>query len=591
MIAISACPFSAGQKGRPTRTTLVIPGRESKGTLTMASHRLGYLPAVILLYLANCLPGGKMRRDVDHVGRGSGLGLLARCCRGAFGILLAIGFFAVSASAASAATDVTLWVSTAGTATTVCTGTGTSACKTITDAIAAAEQLTTDDVTIDVAAGTYDENLAIQDSGNVGYTLTINGAGSTATILDGAKSGTDIAVSNNTNVAVTISGLEIADGSGYDSDLGGAVLNAATLTLKNDEFLDDSAEEGGAVYNEDGATVTLADDTFLGIQGSFGGAVDNLGTATLTDDTVSGMSGEEGGVLYNNTTGTATLTDDTFSADSADYGGAVDNLGTVSLTNDTLSGDSATEYGGGIYNTSTATVFDDTFANDSATVGGGGLLNYTLKSLTVTATILDSAPCTYISGYYPIVDGGYNVESDDSCGFGGSTSKVDSTTIDLASTLAANGSKGPDTVALGVGSSAIGVVPQASCTVATDERGMHRPGTFDKTSCDAGAYEFQTTVPSAPQHVSAKRGNESITIKWSAPSSNGGLAISGYRLFCGKNKSVSTKGTPTAKPSAKTTSTKVSKLKNGTEYYCVVVATNAEGSSRASSTVHATPKA
>jgi hypothetical protein len=558
----------------------------------VASHRLGYLPAVTL-HLVNCLPGGKMRRDVDHVGRGSGLGLLARWCRGAFGILLTIGFFAVSASAASAATDVTLWVSTEGTATTGCTGTGTSACQTITDAIAAAEDLTTNDVTIDVAAGTYDENLSIQDSGNVGYTLTINGAGSTATILDGTKSGTDIAVSNNTNVAVTISGLEIADGSGYDSDLGGAVLNAATLTLKNDEFLDDSAESGGAVYNEEGATVTLADDTFLGVQGSYGGAVDNLGTATLTDDTVSGMSGVvEGGVLYNNSTGTATLTDDTFSADSAEYGGAVDNLGTATLTDDTLSGDSA-DVGGGLYNTSTATLMDDTFANDTA-ADGGGLLNDTSspsKSLTVTASIIDAATCAYAGGTYRVVDGGYNVESDDSCAFDGSTSKVDSTTIDLASTLAGNGSKGPDTLALGVGSSAIGVVPQASCTVATDERGVHRPGTFGKTSCDAGAYEFQTTVPSAPRNVSAKRGNESITIKWSAPSSSGGLAISGYRLFCGKNKSVSTKGTPTAKPSAKTTSTKVSKLKNGTEYYCVVVATNAEGSSPASSTVHATPKA
>ncbi len=538
-----------------------------------------------------------MRSDADQsVGRRAG-----RCLRGAFGVLLAIGFFAVSAAAAttaSATTDVTLWVSTEGTATMGCTGTGTSACATISDAITAAEQLTTDDVTIDVAAGTYDENLDIADSGNIGYTLAIEGAGSGSTIVDGTGSGTDLFVQNDTNIEVTISGIDFTGGTGYDSDIGGAVLNDAGLTLKDDEFSDDSASEGGAVYNEDGADVNLTDDTFSTVDGSstvhasFGGAaLYNLGTANLTGDSVSGVSGaEEGGVLYNTASGSATLNDDTFADDSAGYGGVVDNAGTVTLTNDTLSGDSASVDGGGIYNTYTATLLDDTLSNDTAPYGGG-LLNYTEKSLTVTASILDSAPCTYASGTYPVVDGGYNAESDDSCAFDGSTTKVDDSTIDLASSLAANGSTGPETLALGSGSSAIDLVPAATCTVKTDERGDHRPGAFGQTACDAGAYEFQTSVPSAPQRVSAKRGDESITISWSAPSSDGGLAITGYRLFCGTSKSVSTKGTPTAKPHADSTSKKVGKLKNGTEYYCVVLATNAEGAGPKSSTVHSTPKA
>src|SRR6185437_8924836 len=67
-----------------------------------------------------------------------------------------------------------------------------------------------------------------------------------------------------------------------------------------------------------------------------------------------------------------------------------------------------------------------------------------------------------------------------------------STTIGTL-TLAANGSTGPQTAAITPSSSAHGIVPLASCTVNTDERGQPRPG-IGYTTCDAGAYEIQKTT-------------------------------------------------------------------------------------------------
>lgn len=84
------------------------------------------------------------------------------------------------------------------------------------------------------------------------------------------------------------------------------------------------------------------------------------------------------------------------------------------------------------------------------------------------------------------------------CKIGATSKKV--TTLGLTTTLQANGSAGPETLALFSTSPAVDEVPAADCTVATDERGRPRPG-VGETNCDAGAYEYQevsTTVACIP---------------------------------------------------------------------------------------------
>jgi hypothetical protein len=99
-------------------------------------------------------------------------------------------------------------------------------------------------------------------------------------------------------------------------------------------------------------------------------------------------------------------------------------------------------------------------------------------------------------------DAGYNVASDDSCALGStSRANVGDAAIGLGP-LAANGSAGPQTQAIGPSSAAYQLVPAGSALCpAADERGLPRPGS-GTTACDAGAYEYQyqpvTLVQAAP---------------------------------------------------------------------------------------------
>lgn len=598
------------------------------------------------------------------------------CCRAAFAAVLAAAALAGTSSAASASTAVTLYVAKSGASTTGCTD--SKPCATIADGITAAELLSGDAVTIDVAASAkhYDENLTIEDTTNP--SLTIKGAGATSTTLDGSSDGTpDVEVSAG---VVTISGLSIVNGvtsypgggvensttltlsgdilSGDSGDYGGAIHNTGNLTLTGDTMSrDDGSEGGGGLYNQ--GTATLDGDTFskdsgydgdgvVNIAGALtgtgdtfssdsggeagGGLYNESGTVTLADSTFSGDSSDFGGAAFNSTghltltggtlsgdeastdygggvadyTGTviltdetlsddtaatdgagvfsegpATLTDDTLSGDKAPSGAGVFSDGTLVMTNDTLFGDEASSEAGGIYADGATTLIDDTLSQDTAPTGGGIV---SFQPMTVDSSILEAAPCAG-----PAAEGGYNVESDDSCGLG-ATNKVNSHTMALATALARNGAKSPETLAIAPGSSAYDEVPTTHCTVTTDERGMRRPGELGQKDCDAGAFEFQSSVASPAQHVAAKAGNKSITLRWSAPASNGGLAVSGYDAYCSKTRSVSTKGAPGAKVSGKDYSATVRGLKNGTKYYCVVLALNVKGASSPSSTVTATPK-
>ena len=349
------------------------------------------------------------------------------------------GVLAASPSA-SAAPSVTLYVAPGATGTACTAPDPSDACGSIAAGVAAATGGTYsgDDVTIDVAAGTYDENDTISASDL--DSLTIIGAGSSTTTVAGNEAGTVFTIDGGT---VTINDLTITGG---------------------------SAGEGGGIYNRYGSN-TFTDDT-------------------LSNDTTSG----NGGAIYN-FDGSDTFIDDTLSSDGADVGGALFNLeGSDTFIGDTLWNDVAEGAGGGIYNYAGTDVFtDDTLANDSAPVGGGTFIDTGTE--TFSASLLSDAGCANSGG--SINDGGYNVESDDSCGFG-PTDVVNSSDINLATALAANGSSGPETLAIDPTSSAFEEVPPSACAITTDERGLPRPG-VPTQYCDAGAYELQN--PSGPPQI------------------------------------------------------------------------------------------
>jgi len=86
----------------------------------------------------------------------------------------------------------------------------------------------------------------------------------------------------------------------------------------------------------------------------------------------------------------------------------------------------------------------------------------------------------------------------------------------------------------------------------------------------------KVSVPGSPSAVSASAGNGAATVSFSAPSSNGGGAISSYTASCVSGTLAAISGTASASPIT------VSGLTNGLSYSCSVIATNSAGNSASS---------
>ena len=94
------------------------------------------------------------------------------------------------------------------------------------------------------------------------------------------------------------------------------------------------------------------------------------------------------------------------------------------------------------------------------------------------------------------------------------------------------------------------------------------------------------TAPGAPTSLTATAGNQQVRLSWSAPGSNGGAAISGYKVEY-KTSAATTWTTVTR--TGTTPSHTFSSLTNGTAYNFRVSATNSAGTGTPTSPVNATP--
>ena len=340
--------------------------------------------------------------------------------------------------------------------------------------------------TIYLAAGSYTEP-------GINYTkpLTLVGAGAHCTFLSGAGLQWVMRVSVG---PATISGVTIQNGKGSSSAGGLGVTGSSTVTVNDCVIKNNIGRNGGGVGTDPGATLTMNRCTISGNSspntGYGGGGIFNAdSTVILTNCTISGNT--------------------TSSGAGHGYGGGINNwssTSTMTLTNCTLVNNTNTGtpgQGGGFFNCSGCTLtFKNTIvANNTAT--GGGNNGYNEAGGTVTSQ-------------------GYNIDSENSCGFSHLTDKIN--TDPLLGPLQDNGGS-TFTHALLTGSPAIDA---GTCTGAPtiDQRGVFRP---QGASCDIGAYELGT----APASVATATGTGIATFTTSSGYISGLTAWAQSQLACG----------------------------------------------------------
>jgi len=351
--------------------------------------------------------------------------------------------------------------------------------------IAAGIGVVADDGNVHVAAGTYHEYGL-----HLTYDMSLLGAGADVTIIDADSHGNVITVSSMPFQNNTISGFTIREGSPSGSDPGGGiyVTSAHILTLNDCIITGNTRGPGSGSLSDSG-----------------GGICNNWGEVHINRCTISGNGANDtGGGIMNkgdggSNFGVMEITDSTISGNSAqNRGGGIRNEdGITTMTNCTVSGNTLLEFdfssGAGISNDGTMTLVNCTVAFNSTTsfsgAVGGGFADESSTTMNFKNTIVSNNTAgndVYNNGYGAanVVSQGYNIDSENSCGFDQATDKVN--TDPLLWPLQNNG--GPTFTHAITESSPAYNSGTSDGAPSTDQRGVARP---QRTYYDIGAFELQ----------------------------------------------------------------------------------------------------
>lgn len=228
---------------------------------------------------------------------------------------------------------------------------------------------------IDVQAGTFTETVLITQS------LTIQGQGIGATIVDGQELGAVFEIEPGSTV--TIKEMTIQNGLSVDG--GGGIYNDGTLTITNLLIQNNVADnsDGGGVLNL--SQIIMQNVTLANNEANFGAGFSNdlNGIASASNITVTqnkavhymGILGEGGGIENN---GEFSLENSIIRQNSADgSGGGIVNGGALTVTLSIIESNVAVEDGAGIDNAynlgvaAKAIVISSTIQDNIAGAGGG----------------------------------------------------------------------------------------------------------------------------------------------------------------------------------------------------------------------------
>ena len=294
---------------------------------------------------------------------------------------------------------------------------------------------------------------------------------------------------NESGASLTIANSKISSNSAY-TDAGG-IKNAGSLVLTDSNIYGNSTTVNGAVAgginNVENATAAIS-RTIISHNSTvqYGGGIYNSGTLTVMDSNFitnnTDPTNAYGGAIANSSSGSLTVQGSLFENNSSSNGGAIfnENGGSLAVINSTFSGNSAV-IGGAFFvrSTNPQTITNSTISGNTATTFTGGIDSLATITLRNTIVANNTDPSSTSKNCSGIFfDGGNNL-------FWPADTTCPGILDDpLLVPLADNG--GPtQTMALTLGSPAIDAYT-ANCP-ATDQRGVSRPQGF---RCDIGAFEL-----------------------------------------------------------------------------------------------------
>jgi hypothetical protein len=353
--------------------------------------------------------------------------------------------------------------------------------------------------------GPRDATITVTSTKTITQNTSLNGARRITISADDA-----VLVFRVEGAALSLANLTLAHGKG---DRGGGVFNDGTLTVTWCTFSDNYANEGAAIYNNEGRTVTVTNTTFStnGAAASAGAILNASGSVTVKGSTFSGNTSTVAGAIAN-FGGTLMVTESTFSANNVSTAaGAILSAGnpfgraSMTVVNSTFSGNSANQ-GGAVVNVDGDLIITNcTFAGNTGEPGAIDNSGQTATA-TITNSIVTDSTDSKCAGV--ITDGGHNLQwPGTDCG---ATIAALDPMLDPDG-LQDNGGPTP-TVALVAGSPAIGAGDPEVCANppvnGVDQRGYPRPSE-STTNCSIGAYEHNS--PSLPPKVVGTGTPESCT--------------------------------------------------------------------------------
>ncbi len=410
--------------------------------------------------------------------------------------LASVAVAVVPAQVASAATDVV----------TTCASTGTGSLPVVVGAAGSGDTITFQSglTCPPTSPITLTSTLTISQS------LTITGPGASKMAVSGGNAVEVFGVNSGT---MTISGLtiEYAHSAGGN---GGGIYNNGTLTLAGMVLSGNVASFGGGIYNDSGGVLIVSNSTLSGNSAEAGGGIFSDGTTYVSNSTLTGNSAADAGGIWSD--GTTNVSNSTLTDNHASKGGGAILVsgGSVTVNNSTLSDNGAE----GIDNSS------------------GGTVNL---GATIVANSTSGGDC-----YGGIIDLGYNLDSDGSCGFSTANHDLPSTAPKLGP-LQNNG--GPtETMIPALGSPVIGVIPSSPATILngvqvcprTDQRGVESIGKCTIGAAEGGFLITTTSLPNAtpgtvygPVTLTSQEAGMSTspyftTLKWKKVSLPKGLKLS-----------------------------------------------------------------